>query len=539
MRIMGRDIEKKYLSDSAPLIVAHPVLVGILANRKNLFYQHGELAVPKQAVVTGAEYIFVPTDEAAEAFIKSGYPSSSVIVTGLCIEPCLVKQAEEAFKNRLCRIDSSDFLTGGFFSSGAEPKPHIEKLVMAAVSVVEQCFSVIVFAKKNRLNFLYTNIGRGHPFYLDGIVELVKESEKFELSISDVFESSSDISYLSWQLAKYLYKTGSADSIVGRMYNKLRDAGDFNRQGLAMRIMGRDIEKKYHGDSAPLIVAHPVLVGILAGKRNLWYQHGELAVPKQAVVAGAEYVFVPTKKAAEPFITSGYSSSNLIVTGLCIEPCIVNQAETAFKKRMSRFDSSDSLTAAFFSSGAEPKPHIEKLVLAAVSSVKQGHKVIMFAKKDGNLAGLIKREFENRNIELIKIDEKSQEVESGSSVVLCLYSDRKTETQFVCRFFEELDFFVAPSHERTNWAMGLGLPMFILEPAIGPFSPLNREILLEAGVAESMNSREDSEGFGNMLNELKKSQKMQQMSESGWGKRSITGFQAISDFLVNKYRKLS
>ena len=388
--------------------------------------------------------------------------------------------------------------------------------------------------KNNKLNFLYTNIGRGHPFYLDGIVELIKAEDRFDLSISDVFESSSDISNLSWQLARSLYRIGSTDSLVGRMYSKLRDSSDFNRQGLAMRIMGRDIEKKYHGDSAPLIVAHPVLVGILANRKNLLYQHGELAVPKQAVVAGAEYVFVPTDKAAEPFITSSYSSSNLIVTGLCIEPCLVKQAEQAFNIRMSRLDSSERLTGGFFSSGAEPKPHIEKLVLATVSVVKQGHNVILFAKKNGNLASLIKREFEKRNIELIAIDDKSQKVESGSSAVLCLYSDRKAETELVCRFFEELDFFVAPSHERTNWALGLGLPMFILEPATGPFSPLNREILLEAGVAESLYSTEDSRQFGNKLNELKKSRKLQHMSESGWEKQPITGFKAITDFLINK-----
>ncbi len=393
--------------------------------------------------------------------------------------------------------------------------------------------------KKNKLNFLYTNIGRGHPFYLDGIVELARESKAFELSISDVFESSSDISNLSWQLARSLYKIGSTDSFVGRMYSKLRDSSDFNRQGLAMRIMGRDIKKKYHGDSAPLIVAHPVLVGILSGRTNLLYQHGELAVPKQAVVSGAEYIFVPTETAAEKFISGGYSSANVIVTGLCIEPCLEKQAEQAFNIRMSRLDSSYKLTGGFFSSGAEPKPHIEKLILSAVSVVKQGHNVILFAKKNGNLASLIKREFEKRNIELIAIDDKSQKVESGSSAVLCLCSDRKAETELACRLFEKLDFFVAPSHERSNWALGLGLPMFILEPAIGPFSPLNREILLESGVAESLYSTKDSRQFGNRLNELKKSRKLQQMSESGWGKQSITGFKAIADFLVNKQAQIA
>ncbi len=388
---------------------------------------------------------------------------------------------------------------------------------------------------KDKLSFLYTNIGRGHPFYLDGIVELIKESGKFELSISDVFETSSDISYLSWQLAKYLYKIGSTDSIAGQLYNKLRNSSDYNPQSLAMRIMGRDIEKKYHGDSTPLIVAHPVLVGMLPDKKNLIYQHGELAVPKQAVVSGAEYVFVPTEKAAELFIKSGYSSSNVIVTGLCIEPCLVKQAEQAFENRMTRLHSSNSLTGGFFSSGAEPKPHLEKLVLAALSVLKQGHNIIMFAKKNGKLASLIKHEFENRNIELISIDEKVKEIESGSSAVLCLYFNRKTEMEFTCKFFERLDFFVAPSHERTNWALGLGLPMFILEPAIGPFSPLNREILLDSGVATSLNSTEDANRFGKTLNELKNSRELQQMSESGWRRQSITGFQAITDFLVNKF----
>ena len=390
---------------------------------------------------------------------------------------------------------------------------------------------------KNRLNFLYTNIGRGHPFYLDGIVELLTEQKQLELSISDVFESSTDISNLSWQLAKLLYKIGSTDSIVGRMYNKLRDTSDFNRQSLAMRILGRDIEKKYADDSTPLIAAHPILVGLLSGRKNLLYQHGEHAVPKQAIVAGAEYVFVPTDSAAEPFLSSGYSNSNVIITGLCIEPRVLKQAENAFENRLSRIENSERLTGAFFSSGAEPGPHIKKLVLAAASAVELGHRAILFACENGKLAREIKQEFEHRNLEYVTRNDSSQniEFENESSLILCLHTNRRTESDLICRFFEKLDFFVAPSHERTNWALGLGLPMFILEPAFGPFSPLNREILLESGVAESLNSTEDSNRFGNMLNELKESRKLQQMSESGWGRQSIAGFQAITDFLVNKF----
>ena len=388
--------------------------------------------------------------------------------------------------------------------------------------------------KKNKLNFLYTNIGRGHPFYLDGIVELLKEKNRFELSISDVFESSRGISNLSWRLAKSLYKIGSTDSIVGQLYNRLRDSSEYHRQGAAMNIMGRDIKKKYADDSVPLIVAHPVLVGLLSGRKNLLYQHGELAVPKQAVVGGAEYVFVPNERAAEPFIEGGYSNSSIIVSGLCIEPCLQKQAEQAFENRTSRIENSESLTGAFFSSGAEPRPHIKKLVLAAASAVEQGHSAILFARKNGKFAREIEREFEHRDLGYVTINDSSQNIEDECGSILCLYSRRETETELTCRFFEKLDFFVAPSHERTNWALGLGLPMFILEPAIGPFSPLNQEILLESGVAESLNSTEDSNRFGNTLNELKKSRKLQQMSESGWRKQPITGFQAIADFLVNK-----
>ena len=164
-----------------------------------------------------------------------------------------------------------------------------------------------------------------------------------------------------------------------------------------------------------------------------------------------------------------------------------------------------------------------------------GHRVLVFAKKNGRLATDIALEFCLKNLAIKSIENYSQKDISETKSALCLYSDRETETELTCNLFKKFDFFVSPSHERTNWALGLGLPMIILEPAIGPFSPLNQEILLESGVAESLNSTEDANRLGKTLKVLKNSRKLQQMSESGWGKQAITGFQVIADFLVNKF----
>ncbi|MEE8150091.1 MAG: hypothetical protein V3T75_06520, partial [candidate division Zixibacteria bacterium] len=239
--------------------------------------------------------------------------------------------------------------------------------------------------------------------------------------------------------------------------------------------------------------------------------------------------------AAEPFINSGYSKENVVVTGLCIEPGLQRQAEQAYLSRLSRIETANRLTGAFFSSGAEPKPHMEKLVMAAASVVSEGHNVIVFAKRGGRLAHLFKRTFDRENLKFPTIDEDSQNLNLETQAMLCLYSSREVESKLTCGLFEKLDFFVAPSHERTNWALGLGLPMFILEPPIGPFSPLNREVLLGSGVAQGVETIARARQFGKTLKEMQKNGKLLRMSESGWEKHPILGFQTIADFLVNKF----
>ncbi len=369
------------------------------------------------------------------------------------------------------------------------------------------------------INFLYTNIGRGHAFYLDGIVELLKQSGQLKFECHDVFDVSKDPALLAWTTARWLYKIGSTDSMIGKWYNSIRDKSDFNKNGLAMRILGMDLLKRLMTDNSPLVVDHPVLVGILRGKKNLIYQHGEIAVPLQSVVNGADYIFVPLETSAEPFIKAGYNKNQIIVSGLCVEPELVSQSEKAFEKRLNKIKGNEPLKGSFYSSGAEPTAHVEKLMAAAQAVAESGGKVIILAQGEGKV--------ESEMTEFLK--------KSSPQAIFNSYKSREQLDRLTAKNFEHFDYLVAPSHERTNWALGLGLPMFILEPPIGPFAPLNKTVLLKAGVAEPLNTIDEAKEFASNLDHLRKSGNLVNMAESGWGKHPINGFRKIAEFLINKY----
>jgi hypothetical protein len=93
------------------------------------------------------------------------------------------------------------------------------------------------------------------------------------------------------------------------------------------------------------------------------------------------------------------------------------------------------------------------------------------------------------------------------------------------------DYFVAPAHERTNWALGLGLPMFVLTPDIGPFAPLNHEVLCSSGAAVEVHAGE----FSDQLHSLATNGRLASMAEAGWHPDSISGFAHIADYLCDRY----
>lgn len=392
------------------------------------------------------------------------------------------------------------------------------------------------FAITLKVDILYTNIGRGHPYYLDGLVEALVRTEDLRLIREQrtVFDVSDDIARVAWKTARWLYRHGSSGGIVGAVYARLRSQSDYNRPSLALRIMGRDILRTYRHRVEPLVVAHPTLVGMLQGKENLIYQHGELVAPQESLVNGAGKVLVPTRQVAGLFQEAGYGSEDIVVTGLCIEPPLVAQAEVARSSRLARFDSAGPLTVALYSSGAEPVPHVDVLVSAMVSIVRAGHRAIAVVQRGGAYERAIGVALMKNGHSVAKIEDVSSVPSDLPRVAVVPVSSRQEEYQLTARLFPWFDLFVAPPHERSNWAVGLGLPMLAIEPAIGPFAPLNRELLRDRGVARALSAAEAADA-GKIIDELRSTGELARMSENGWGREPIDGFGSAARYIIEKY----
>jgi len=382
---------------------------------------------------------------------------------------------------------------------------------------------------KSPINFLYTNIGRGHPFYLDGILEcLPRESVGH---VTDVFGATSGSARQAWRLARFVYRGAARGGMYSKVYSRMRGGNDFNRGGLMQAVMGRPLRKAYADDHAPLVVAHPLLVAILKDKRNLIYQHGEVAAPRESWVKGGHLVLVPLPQTADEFISRGFAKERLFVSGLCIEPALVKEAEGAFSARLERLSSSESLCGAFISSGAEPREHVAGLCAAALSAVAAGGRALIFARRSGSLAAEASREFAEKRQTLESVRTPSDLPGGMSRSLLCLYDERWELDEFTAKLFAELDYFVSPSHERTNWALSLGLPMFVVDPALGSFSPLNRQVLLDYSVARVIPDRSEAALFGATLTTLKRNGELRRMAEVCWGRFDMGGFENIAEML--------
>jgi hypothetical protein len=380
-----------------------------------------------------------------------------------------------------------------------------------------------------RVNFLYTNIGRGHPFYLDGIIECMAPESVG--TVTDVFSSSSGLARRTWKLARFLYHSGGRGGGLSALYNRLRNRNEFDRGGLAQRIMGRPLQDLFADDPTPLVIAHPILAAILREKPNLFYQHGEVVAPRESWVRGRHRILVPLPETADQLVAAGFAAENLFVSGLCIEPGLVVQAERAFEARLSRLAGTTSLCGAFFSSGAEPREHVGALASAAFSAVAGAGKALVFARRSGLLAARTVARFARGGRELECARSPDELPDRPSDALLCLYDDRRELNEHTEKLFERFDYFVAPAHERTNWALGLGLPMFVVDPSVGSFPPLNREFLLANRVARVITDSREAGAFGETVKKLRETGELRDMAEAGWRRFEVRGFFNIAEML--------
>lgn len=392
-------------------------------------------------------------------------------------------------------------------------------------------------SKPVRINLLYTNIGRGHPSYLDGIVEAMVRRGRIGLvrAQTDVFTISTGLSQMGWRTARWTYQRGSSPGFIGSWYSRLRRRAQYTRRSPMLQLMAKSVRRHFMADLDPLVLAHPSLVAMLRGRSELIYQHGELAVPGEALVSGASIVYVPTNEAADAFVAGGYDRSSVVVTGLCVEPALVRQAPEALELRLQRIKSREALTGAFFSSGAEPSDHVRTIVQSAISSISRGKRALIFAKSGGKLAEAALGALVRAGVEFEIVDRRGQAPRDLPEALLVLHSNRREENALTARFFPLCDFFVAPAHERTNWALGLGWPMFVVGPEKGSFAPLNCDILMACGVARYLDGPDASRGFGLTLDTVQSDGTLIEMARAGWGRFAIDGFDRIVDHLGQTY----
>jgi hypothetical protein len=369
---------------------------------------------------------------------------------------------------------------------------------------------------------LSTEIGRGHPNYLDNVCQLLVQ--KFpNLVCTDVFEQSQVFSLLFWKLVRKAYLLGGKGGLFTKIYNQIRKKQKIRDKSIFLKILGKDLRKNFSGFKGICLVEHPLVAQILKDVCRVFYVHGEMAAPLECAVTGVGKIFVPLEESKENLVRFGVNPINIEVTGLLIEPGLVKNAKEIFEARLERIKKENPLTVGLFTSGAYPKKHLEKILKGVNSVVEQGMRGIIFAGTNFKKYLELKEKLKNGGLKISEDIEDSFEKEKDWEVKLVWRNSRPKGTQREVKLFSQLDCFVAAPHERTNWAVGLGLPMFVLFPLIGTFAPQNLSLALKQKVAYSLDTLEKATNLGKIIIELKENGKLQEMAENGFDFYKIDG----------------
>ena len=99
--------------------------------------------------------------------------------------------------------------------------------------------------------------------------------------------------------------------------------------------------------------------------------------------------------------------------------------------------------------------------------MRHGGRVILVGRRGGAFLRLAVRKIVDHGIGVELIDATDGLPARLPDALVVQHDSRREENAFAGKLFASFDYFVAPAHERSNWALGLGLPIFIIEPAIG------------------------------------------------------------------------
>jgi hypothetical protein len=368
-------------------------------------------------------------------------------------------------------------------------------------------------AQETRLAFLGTEIGRGHAFYLDGLYDAYSWMSGRDAVRANVFGVSKGSALRAWDAVRASYALAGSGALSSAIYRLLRGRPNYDRDSWVMRTLSRDV-RKWAKQYNVVVVDHPLLAGALRGHSQVWYMHGEMAVPREAAVQSASRIFVPCEETAQLFASLGVWRARLRVTGFCVERPLRDQASKCIAERHARLASDTPLTAAFFSSGAEPEQHVRAIAAAAIAFAGAGQRSLVFASRGGRL-------------------ERAVGLAEGLEVVS--FSSRSHLDERTASEFPSIDVLVSPPHERSTWAAALGLPVFLVGPDIGPFAPLNRAVLFRKEVAGEIDGAR-AEQFPEIISHLRRSGRLLEMSRNGWG-APIDGFSCAARMLWEETRQ--
>ena len=117
----------------------------------------------------------------------------------------------------------------------------------------------------------------------------------------------------------------------------------------------------------------------------------------------------------------------------------------------------------------------------------------------------------------------SQRGKSSASILFVSCNNRSDYQKRVNRLLPLLDVFVAPSHEHTSWALGLGLPIFVLFPMIGNYAKDNFRFPINKVLLFQYQHDRMPKNLGITFRELRSAGMLLKMAENGFGRFSING----------------
>lgn len=378
------------------------------------------------------------------------------------------------------------------------------------------------------ISVLGSEIGRGHPFYTDGLLRALREEEPGLLARrSDVFRVSRGLSLAAWRSVRASYRLAGRGGPVAALYHRVRGNVDYDRESWLLRILGADL-RRWAQEDGVVVVDHPAVVGALGGRPDVWYFHGELVAPPEAVVRKAVRILVPREEVAGEFVRAGVHPEQMLVTGVCIEQDLAVDAFPRAKTRRERIAGDGALTIAFFSSGAEPAAHVRALAAAARAVAASRHRAIVFAREGGALESAVQAAAGG--------PASRPAAGAGALPEMVPFGDRADLDRKTAERFPAFDAVVSPPHERSNWAIALGVPFFLVGPDIGPFAPRNRSLLLRSGVAAEIAGETGAHALPDRIDELRAKGLLLRMSEMG-AAGPIDGFRRAARFLREEVRR--